>query len=258
MTLPTVPGRTGVPACGRRPYPLADAKPATLPQTMPLKLLSIEDQADVAANIWDYFQARGHRVDHAADGASGLRKALGEAFDVIILDLGLPRLDGLLLCRALREAGRDVPIIMVTARDELDDKLKGFAEGADDYVVKPFSLRELEARVKALVARRRAGTTAVSTCCGLELDVAAHVARRDGRTIPLTRAQLAVLQCLMRSHPGVVHRETLAYALWGEDGGDTAAIHSHIHDLRILIDRPFNSRLIKTVHGVGYRIECAA
>lgn len=225
---------------------------------MPLKLLSIEDQADVAANIWDYFQARGHRVDHAPDGTSGLRKAMAEAFDVIILDLGLPRLDGLLLCRMLRESGRDVPVIMVTARDQLGDKLKGFAEGADDYLVKPFSLRELEARVNALVARRRADAATRTACCGLELDASAHVVRRDGKTIPLSRAQLIVLQCLVRAHPGVVHRATIAHALWGDDDGEAGAIHGHIHDLRSIIDRPFGSTLIKTVHGVGYRIECGA
>lgn len=222
---------------------------------MSLKILSVEDQADVAANIWDYFQARGHVVDHAADGATGLRRAMAETFDVIILDLGLPRLDGLTLCRALRAAGRGVPVIMVTARDELDDKLKGFAEGADDYLVKPFALRELDARIKVLVGRGGAGRSAVLSRYGLELDAASHVARREGRTIALSRAQIVLLDCLLRAAPKVVDRDALARALWGERGGDVAALHTHIHALRALVDRPFATPLIHTIYGIGYRIE---
>lgn len=222
---------------------------------MTLKLLTVEDQPDVAANIWDYFQARGHIVDHAADGATGLRRAMAETFDVIILDLGLPRLDGLRLCRALRDAGRGVPVIMVTARDELDDKLRGFAEGADDYLVKPFALRELEARVKVLAGRGGAGRAAVLSHYGLELDAASHVARREGRTIPLSRTQIALLDCLLRAAPKVVDRNALARALWGEKGGDAATLHTHIHALRALVDRPFATPLIHTIYGIGYRIE---
>ncbi|MGL6290384.1 MAG: response regulator transcription factor [Silanimonas sp.] len=224
---------------------------------MSLRILTVEDQADVAANIWDYFHARGHVVDHAPDGESGLRRAMSESFDVIILDLGLPRLDGLKLCRALREAGRGVPVIMVTARDQLEDKLKGFAEGADDYLVKPFALRELDARVKVLVGRAGAGRAAVLSRYGLELDAASHVARREGQTIALSRAQIMLLDCLLRAAPKVVDRDTLARALWGEQGGDVAALHTHIHALRALVDRPFATPLIHTVYGVGYRIEGA-
>ena len=116
----------------------------------------IEDQHDIAANIWDFLERRGHEVDHCADGVSGLARALGGGFDAIVLDLGLPRLDGLDLCRRLREAGHGVPVLMLTARDTLEDKLRGYAEGADDYLVKPFAMRELDARLQAL--HRRTGT----------------------------------------------------------------------------------------------------
>src|SRR5689334_12060097 len=116
-----------------------------------VRLLLVEDQPDIAANVFDFFERRGYVMDHAADGVSGLKLATGLRFDLVILDLGLPRMDGLVLCRRLREANEGVPILMLTARDTLDDKLKGFAEGADDYVVKPFALPELEARVRALL-----------------------------------------------------------------------------------------------------------
>src|SRR5690606_17423348 len=149
------------PARGRRP-PVASfddredpdtRMPASDPVVQPasgIRVLVVEDQADIAANIWDFLERRGYLVDHAADGAAGLARALHGVFDVIVLDLGLPRLDGPELCRRLRDAGHGVPVLMLTARDTLDDKLRGFAEGADDYMVKPFAMRELEARIRVL------------------------------------------------------------------------------------------------------------
>ena len=125
-----------------------------------LRVLVIEDQHDIAANIWDFLERRGHEVDHCADGVSGLARAMRGDVDVVVLDLGLPRMDGLDLCRRLREAGNGVPILMLTARDTLEDKLRGFAEGADDYLVKPFAMRELEARIHAVRPHRaRIGLT---------------------------------------------------------------------------------------------------
>ena len=162
-----------------------------------LHVLVIEDQRDIAANIWDYLERRGHRVDHCADGASGLQRATRDTFDAIVLDLGLPRLDGLDLCRQLRAAGNGVPVLMLTARDSLEDKLRGFAEGADDYMVKPFSLRELEARLRALT--RRATPTAQDLAVGdLRYEPKAMLAVRAGQPIPLTRLQGALLAELLR------------------------------------------------------------
>lgn len=115
-----------------------------------MKVLIVEDQYDIAANIWDFLERRGYQVDHAGDGMSGLAHVMRDRFDVIVLDLGLPRLDGLELCRRMRQAGQGTPVLMLTARDTLEDKLRGFAEGADDYMVKPFELKELEARLRVL------------------------------------------------------------------------------------------------------------
>jgi DNA-binding response OmpR family regulator len=218
-----------------------------------LSLLIVEDQADLAANLWDYFSRRGHLVDHAADGEAGLRMALAGGHDIIVLDLGLPRLDGLQLCRRLREAGHGVPVIMLTARDTLDDKLKGFAEGADDYLVKPFAMKELEARLRVLARRGRPPGGEPLELFGLHFDPAALLVRREGRQIVLTRAQARILECLMRASPGVVDQPRLMRAVWGPEGGDQAGLHTHIYSLRQQIDRPFAQPLLHTVHGIGYR-----
>ena len=218
-----------------------------------LSLLIVEDQADLAANLWDYFSRRGHLVDHAADGEAGLRMALAGDYDTVVLDLGLPRLDGLLLCRRLREAGRGVPVIMLTARDTLDDKLKGFAEGADDYLVKPFAMKELEARIRVLARRGRPAGGEPIEAFGLSFDPAALLVRREERQIVLTRAQARILECLMRASPGVVDQARLMRAVWGPEGGDPAGLHTHIYGLRQLVDKPFGDPLLHTVHGIGYR-----
>jgi DNA-binding response OmpR family regulator len=219
-----------------------------------LRILLIEDQRDIAANIWDFLEFRGFVMDHAADGATGLRMALDGAYDVVVLDLGLPKLDGLDLCRALREAGRDTPVLMLTARDTLDDKLAGFAEGADDYVVKPFAMRELEARIRALHRRGHLQHGEILRMADLTLDPVSQQVERDGQKLALTRAGFVLLEALMRRSPHVVRHADLAHALWGENGGDIATLHTHLSVLRSVIDRPFKLQLLHTVHGFGYRI----
>jgi len=193
-------------------------------------------------------------MDHAGDGASGLRMALDGAYDVIVLDLGLPKLDGLDLCRALRQAHRDTPVLMLTARDTLDDKLAGFAEGADDYLVKPFAMKELEARIRVLYRRGRIQRGEQLRVADLVLDPANLSVERAGQRLTLTRAGFALLEALMRRAPHLVRHAELANALWGEAGGDIATLHTHLSVLRAVIDRPFELRLLHTVHGFGYRI----
>jgi DNA-binding response OmpR family regulator len=219
-----------------------------------LRILLIEDQRDIAANIWDFLEVRGFVMDHAADGATGLRMGLDGAYDVIILDLGLPKLDGLDLCRALRAAGRDTPVLILTARDTLDDKLAGFAEGADDYLVKPFAMKELEARLRALYRRGHLQHGDVLRVADLTLDPVRLQVERDGQKLTLTRAGFVLLDALMRRSPHVVRHADLAHALWGEGGGDIATLHTHLSVLRSVIDRPFKTQLLHTVHGFGYRI----
>lgn len=218
-----------------------------------LNLLIVEDQADLAANIWDYFSRRGHAVDHAADGVAGLRMSLAGRYHTVILDLGLPRMDGLVLCRQLREAGSGVPVIMLTARDTLEDKLKGFSEGADDYLVKPFALRELEARVMVLARQATSLTGQLLLVAGVSLDPSSMLLRREGRVIALTRTQARILECLMRRAPAVVAQTVLLREVWGPDEGDAAALHTHMYTLRGLVDKPFERPLLHTAHGIGYR-----
>jgi DNA-binding response OmpR family regulator len=219
-----------------------------------LRILLIEDQRDIAANIWDYLEHRGFVMDHAADGASGLRMALDGSYDVIVLDLGLPKLDGLDLCRALRQAHRDTPVLMLTARDTLDDKLAGFAQGADDYVVKPFAMKELEARIRVLFRRGRLQQGEQLQVADLVLDPANLTVARADQRLALTRAGFVLLETLMRRSPHLVRHSELAHALWGESGGDVATLHTHLSVLRSVIDRPFELRLLHTVHGFGYRV----
>lgn len=219
-----------------------------------LKVLIVEDERDIAANIWDFLERRGYVVDHVIDGEQGLNRAVNGGFDVIVLDLGLPRLDGLELCRRLRDAGSGVPVLMLTARDTLDDCLSGFEHGADDYMVKPFAMRELEVRIRALYRRGAPlGDSLLQTGC-LTYSPKSMLAERDGRSIPLTVAQGRILSLLMRESPNVIRREALMHALWGEEGGTFAALHTHVSALRALIDRPFDTAMLQTVHGIGYRL----
>jgi len=219
-----------------------------------LRILLIEDQRDIAANIWDYLEHRGFVMDHAADGARGLRMALDGAYDVIVLDLGLPKLDGLELCRALREAGQETPVLILTARDTLEDKLAGFAQGADDYLVKPFAMKELEARIRALHRRGRLSQGEQLRLADLVLDPANLTVTRAGKRLTLTRAGFVLLETLLRRAPNLVRHAELAHALWGEAGGDIATLHTHLSMLRSVIDRPFEQHLLHTVHGFGYRL----
>ncbi len=219
-----------------------------------LKILIIEDERDIAANIWDFLERRGCVVDHVADGARGLKRAMEGSFDVIILDLGLPGLDGLDLCRRLRDAGQGVPVLMLTARDTLDDCLRGFEHGADDYLVKPFAMRELEVRIRALHRRRLPMLDASLHVGDLSYSPRSMLAERGGQSIALTVAQGRILALLMRESPNVIRREALAFSLWGEEGGNFAALHTHVCALRALIDRPFDKGLLQTVHGIGYRL----
>ena len=219
-----------------------------------MRILLIEDQRDIAANIWDYLEHRGFVMDHAGDGASGLRMALDGDYDVIVLDLGLPKLDGLDLCRALRAANRDTPVLMLTARDTLDDKLAGFFEGADDYVVKPFAMKEVEARIRALYRRGRQQQGENLHLADLSLDPVNRVAERAGQRLALTHAGFTLLEALLRRAPNLVRHAELANALWGESGGDIATLHTHLSVLRAAVDRPFATRLLHTVHGFGYRL----
>lgn len=219
-----------------------------------LRVLLIEDQRAMAENIWEFLESCGQVMDHAADGQAGLQLALDHTYDVIVLDIGLPRLDGLEVCRRYRAQGGAAPILMLTARDQLEDKLLGFESGADDYLTKPFALRELEARIHVLYKRQQRQTPAILSVGDLSLDVAGRRATRQGQPLNLTPAGYRLLEALMRKSPHVLLYGELAQALWGDAEHDPARLHTHFSLLRAAVDRPFEQALIITVHGFGYRI----
>lgn len=220
-----------------------------------MDVLVIEDNQDLAGNLLDYLEECGHRVDLATDGLHALDLASSKPFDAIVLDLGLPGLDGIELCRRLREEGVATPILVLTARGELDDKLLGLEVGADDYLVKPLSLRELEARLRAQARRAAGGLERQQLRVGdLLLDERTHQVSRQGRKITLAPFDYQLLRLLMRASPAVVTRERLEAALWGDDPPDSDALRAHIHRLRQAIDRPFDVPLLHTIPHVGYRL----
>lgn len=220
-----------------------------------MRILVVEDNKDILVNILDYLTLKGYSVDCARDGLSGLHRATTEDYDLIVLDLMLPGLDGYQLCRRLREEARQrTPIIMVTARDTLDDRLQGFASGADDYLLKPFALSELVARIEA-VLRRSQGQDVRSLSVGeLQLDLDTLQVRRAGRLLKVSPVGMKLLQMLMQKSPAVVRRATLEEAVWGDECPDGDSLRSHIHQLRQVIDKPFTHPLLHTVHKSGYRL----
>lgn len=224
-------------------------------QSPPMKILVVEDNPDIAANIGDYLEDKGHVVDFAYDGVTGLHLAVSQDFDAIVLDLMLPGMDGLELCKKLREeAHKDTPVLMLTARDTLNEKLTGFESGADDYMVKPFALQELEVRLHVLTRRGQTAQPRVLKIADLEYNLDTLQVSRGAKEINLNPIGLKLLQRLMEASPWVVSREELEMRVWGERQPDSDTLRVHIHSLRNAIDKPFDSHLIQTRHGIGYRI----
>ncbi|MBK7364279.1 MAG: response regulator transcription factor [Nitrosomonas sp.] len=220
-----------------------------------MKVLIIEDNQDIASSIYDYLEALGYIVDAAGDGITGLHLAVTKDYDVIILDLGLPGIDGITLCRRLRlDAQRLIPILMLTARDSLENKLEGFKSGTDDYMAKPFSLKELAARIKVLSERINRRPTSQLIVGDLSLDVDAHEVFRAGKHINLNPTQFRLLMFLMHNAHRVISREELEYSVWKEDPPDSDALRTHLSSLRVMIDKPFDKPLLHTIRGFGYKL----
>lgn len=224
-----------------------------------MNILIIEDNSALAANIGDYLALHGHVVDFAADGRSGLQRALQNYHDLIILDLMLPRLDGLGVCEALRRhADRHVPILMLTARDTLPDKLQGFASGADDYLTKPFALEELLARCTALSHRHRLQQPHQLHIGSLVIDRDQQRVSRAGQTLRLQQIPYQILLILAEAHPRVVTRSELIERIWAEESPSSDTLRSHLYLLRQQLDKPFSAPMLITVHGVGFKLDASA
>jgi DNA-binding response OmpR family regulator len=223
-----------------------------------MHILVVEDEQRLAALLRRVLAAERHVVDIAVDGSTGQHMAVGEApYDLIILDRMLPEMDGLDIARAVRERNNNVPILMLTARGSVEDRVAGLDAGADDYLVKPFAMQELLARVRALLRRGRAAESdGRLRVADLTLDLVRHEARRGNQVIELTAKEFALLEFLMR-HPGqVLTRPQIVDHVWRYDlDALSNVVDIYIHYLRNKIDRGFAQQLITTVRGVGYRIE---
>lgn len=222
-----------------------------------MRVLIIEDNRDLASNMFDFLEAKGHVVDAAGDGITGMHLALVNNYDAIVLDLMLPGMDGITLCRKLRdEGGKHTPVLMITARDSLDDKIAGLEAGADDYLVKPAELREVELRLRVLY--RRVGDQTVQQkrleVEDIVLDTLTCTVRRGDKLIEMPPIPYKILKLLMTRAPNVVSREELEQAVWGESRPDSDSLRAHMHLLRDFIDRPFERKLLRTLRGFGYQL----
>lgn len=224
--------------------------------TPPLRILLVEDHAPLREQVAALLIRAGYVVDEAADGRLGLLMALECPPDVLLLDIGLPGLDGIKLCEALRaQSAAHVPILMLTARDALPDKLLGFAAGADDYLVKPFAGEELLARVQALSRRKGMGEDYMLSIGSLCIDRRVRTANRCGQILLLPPTAFAILLLLAETWPRALSRSQLVEALWQGEAPDSDALRTHIFKLRQQLDKPFEHAMLKTVHGVGFRLQ---
>jgi|TARA_R100000935_G_scaffold4160_3_gene10062 DNA-binding response OmpR family regulator len=221
-----------------------------------LSVLLVEDHRQLAQTVVEFLEQEGALVDYASDTTLARTLVQEHHYDILVLDVMLPGEDGYSFCQYLRkELALDTPVIFMTARDQLDDKLEGFARGGDDYIVKPFALPELVARVQALVRReRREVAPNLLTVADLQLDPARQEVRREGQLLKLSPTAFRILRILMRESPKVVSREQLEHELWGDLVPDSDALRSHLYNLRKAVDKPFEHALLETLPGVGFSI----
>ncbi|MEM7099265.1 MAG: response regulator transcription factor [Pseudomonadota bacterium] len=222
---------------------------------MRIQTLLVEDSLSLAETVISFFDLEGIDCDYAATGTQGLALALENSYQAILLDINLPRMNGLEVCEALRKRGVDVPVLMLTARDTLEDKLAGFDAGTDDYLIKPFELSELAARVRAL-AKRRSSLAQKYSVGPLVVDISTRTVSREGRALSLTPTCWKLLEVLVRESPNVVSREALEHAIWEESETPASdVLKVHLYKLRQQVDKPFSKKLIQTVasHGVAIR-----
>ena len=220
---------------------------------MNYSVLLVEDDIDLAATVIDYLELEGICCDHASNGVAGLELLTGSNrayYDLIILDLNMPHMDGLTLCKVIRDQGLTIPVIMLTACDTLNGKLAGFDSGSDDYMTKPFAMQELVARIKVL-AKRSSGQVNKLSQNGLELNLSLKTALRGTRTLQLSPTGWIILELLMRKSPQVVSRQQLAQAIWGDEQPDSNSLKVHLFKLRQQVDNANEAKLIHTIAGQG-------
>jgi DNA-binding response OmpR family regulator len=220
-----------------------------------MRLLVVEDNRRLQNSIKLSLEESGYVVDTASDGVEGEELAELTPYDAVILDIMLPKRDGLEVCRNLRQQHVRTPILLLTARDAVDDRVKGLDSGADDYLVKPFSIDELQARLRALMRRDAPEKAGVLTAADLEVDPATHSTRRAGRDIDLTSKEFALLEYMIRNPNWLITREMAERHVWDYGGASGSnLVDVYIRRLRRKVDDPFEVKLIETVRGYGYRL----
>lgn len=224
---------------------------------MTLRVLIVEDQSALAANLEEFFDESRYALDFAADGLTALHLLATQEFDVVVLDVMLPGVNGFEICRRIREdLGSNVPVIFMTARGELTDKEQGFLLGGDDYLVKPFALRELQLRIDALTRRDSATRDGALRAGPVSYDPGTMMARLDGHgEVMLGGTAARIFEQLVRAHPRIVTHDMLSRSIWGTDEGDPHTLRTHIYVLRRTLESGLGVALIDTVHGRGYRLK---
>ncbi|WP_246075862.1 response regulator transcription factor [Aliikangiella marina] len=220
-----------------------------------MKILLIEDNRTIGQQIVTFLEGHQWSVDYADTGELGIQLAIHDCYDLILLDLNLPDKDGIDVCQTIKkQAQTNVPILMITARDHFDDKAQGFYAGADDYLTKPFDLRELVLRCQALSRRQQLHLDKQLTIGELVIDVAMHQACRNQIELQLTNVGFKILLLLAQSFPKPVPRSKILHTVWGDELPDSDALKSHIYSLRNVLDKPFEKPMLKTITNVGYQL----
>jgi two-component system, OmpR family, copper resistance phosphate regulon response regulator CusR len=221
-----------------------------------MKILIVEDEQKTGDYLKQGLSEAGFVADLARDGADGLHLALTDDYDLVVLDVMLPRLDGWQVLREIRQKGKHLPVLFLTARDQVEDRVKGLEFGADDYLVKPFAFSELLARVRALLRRGRTNEPELFQIADLELDLLRRRVSRAGKRIDLTAKEFALLELLLRRQGEVLPRSLIASQVWDMNfDSDTNVIEVAVRRLRAKIDDDFEPKLIRTVRGMGYVLE---
>jgi DNA-binding response OmpR family regulator len=222
-----------------------------------MNILLVEDNHDLALNVTEFFERKGHIIDYAADGLSALNLVLRQTYEVIILDVMLPGMNGLSFCQQLREHYElDTPVIMLTAKDTEEDKLKGFKVGTDDYLIKPFSLPELEARLLSLIRRSNRQLFGKKKLIVEDLEYSPDTMKlkRGGTELSLKPIPLKILIILMQNSNRVVTRQEIEQQVWNDEPPDSEVLRSHIYAIRSEVDKKGDKKLLQTIRGVGYRL----
>lgn len=229
--------------------------PSTPGAPLTVSVLVVEDTPQIGQEVCDFLIDQGMQVDYAATGTQGLQLASQQHYDVIVLDVMLPDVSGVTVCSALKQQCDPIPaVLLLTARDSIADKSLGFDAGADDYLTKPFDLTELLLRCQAL-ARRHQLHQLQTICIGdLHINEKQQSAVRQGRALKLSSTDFAILSMLARAYPNAVGRQQLISKVWGDDVPDSDVIRSHIYTLRQALDKPFETAMLKTLHGIGFKL----